>query len=290
MLRTTFYFLFGYIFLLLSSTVSAQNSSENILIYIRDDVYEDYQNFLNGREPTEITNFSGKTIRRDVVDMIIAQQALKLGGFHYKFNYAPGKLNFRNTKMLSAGKLLISFDSYWLTDATALGNDVYVSKPVIRYGEYVAGIYTNPKNKAVLDIQELSDLEQFTSVSTKKWRTDWATLEELPLKELIEEDEWLSMARMVNLGWVDFMLMAFHSTADRSFTMDKVHLVPAPNVGILLKGSRHFVISTKHPLGQEAYIAIEKGLTILREQKRIAKAYSQAGFFIDKNKIKVINQ
>jgi len=270
-------------------TLPLPAKAEDILIYIRDDVYDDYVAFTNGKDVLSIRDFSGKSIRRDVVDMIIAQQALKLGGFNHTFKYAPGKLNFRNTKMLEAGRLLISFDSYWLKDAKALNNNVFISSPVIREGEYLAGIYTNPTNTAVLSINNLDDLKTLTAVSTPKWRTDWATLESLPLKELVREDEWLSQARMVNLGWIDFILMAFNSTSDRSFRMEKIHLVPVKGIAVELKGSRHFVISKKHPFGMEAHRAINKGLAILRQQKLITKAYTQSGFFIDRKTINVIN-
>jgi len=262
---------------------------KSVLIYIRDDVYIDYLQFVADRDISLIDNFSGKNIRRDVVDMIIAQQALKLGGFNHRFSYAPGKVNFRNTKMLQNGKLLISFDSYWKQDALPLSEKVYISDEVIRNGEYIAGIYTSPKNKKTLAVKELSDLKGLTSVSTPKWKTDWETLQQLPLKKLTRDDSWLSMVRMVNIQWVDFILMPFNSTPDRSFTMNKVHLIPVKNIGVVLKDSRHFVISKSHPKGQEAFIAINKGLKILRQQGAIAKAYQQAGFFIDSNIVKIIN-
>ncbi len=263
--------------------------SNSVLIYIRDDVYIDYQQFLSGRDVHTIANFSGKKIRRDVVDMIIAQQALKLGGFNYPFSYAPGKVNFRNTKMLQSGKLLISFDSYWSRDAQPLSSTVYISDELIRNGEYIAGIYTSPNNTQTLSITELSDLKALTAVSTSLWRTDWQTLQKLPLKKLIREDSWLSMVRMVDMQWIDFILMPFNSTPDQSFTMDKVHLVPVKNIGVVLKDSRHFVISKEHPKGEEASMAINKGLKILRSRGTIVKAYTEAGFFVDLNKVKVIN-
>jgi hypothetical protein len=261
----------------------------SVLIYIRDDVYIDYLQFVADRDISLIDNFSGKNIRRDVVDMIIAQQALKLGGFNHRFSYAPGKVNFRNTKMLENGKLLISFDSYWKQDALPLSEKVYISDEVIRNGEYIAGIYTSPKNKKTLAVKELSDLKGLTSVSTPKWKTDWETLQQLPLKKLTRDDSWLSMVRMVNIQWVDFILMPFNSTSDKSFTMNKVHLIPVKNIGVLLKDSRHFVISKSHPKGQEAFMAINRGLKILRQQGAIEKAYQQAGFFIDSNIVKIIN-
>jgi hypothetical protein len=277
------------LFTLIFSSLSAQARKDRVLIYIRDDVYEDYLEFVAGREIIDIDNFSGKNIRRDVVDMILAQQALKLGGFDYNFNYAPGKVNFRNTKMLENGKLLISFDSYWQQDAIPLADSVYITAAVIRNGEYVAGIYTSPKNSKTLAISKLSDLNGLSAVSTSKWRTDWQTLQNLPLQKLIQEDSWLSMVRMVNIQWVDFILMPFNSTPDKSFTMDRIHLIPVNGIGVILKDSRHFVISKKHPRGEEAFQAINKGLNIMRQQGTIIKAYKQAGFFIDKQTIKIIN-
>ncbi len=281
-----------FFFLLITSVSSAIShaSSTDVLIYIRDDVFEDYQSFIGNRDVLTIKNFSGKTIRRDVVDMIIAQQALQLGGFTSEFSYVPGKVNFRNTKMLQNGDLLISFDSYWKSDAQALADKIYISDAVIRNGEYVAGIYTSPYNQKTLQVRELDDLKDLTAISTPLWRTDWQTLHSLPLKELITENSWLSMARMVNLQWVDFMLMPFNSTPDKSFTMEKIHLVPVNNVAIVLKDSRHFVISKIHPQGKSAFIAINKGLQILREHGAITKAYTQAGFFIDPDQYNILNK
>jgi len=287
--------LFSYrlLFFLRRTSVSSaisHASSTDVLIYIRDDVFEDYQSFIGNRDVLTIKNFSGKTIRRDVVDMIIAQQALQLGGFTSEFSYVPGKVNFRNTKMLQNGDLLISFDSYWKSDAQALADKIYISDAVIRNGEYVAGIYTSPYNQKTLQVRELDDLKDLTAISTPLWRTDWQTLHSLPLKELITENSWLSMARMVNLQWVDFMLMPFNSTPDKSFTMEKIHLVPVNNVAIVLKDSRHFVISKIHPQGKSAFIAINKGLQILREHGAITKAYTQAGFFIDPDQYNILNK
>lgn len=263
--------------------------AEEILIYIRDDVYDDYRDFVGERDVTTINDFSGKTVRRDVVDMIIAQQALALGGFAHTFSYFPGKVNFRNTKMLQSGKLLISFDSYWRQDATPLNSELYISEPVIRSGEYIAGIYTSPQNSKTLSIKSLADLSALTAVSTPKWRTDWQTLQSLPLKELVREDEWLSMARMVNLQWIDFLLMPFHSSNNQVFSMEKITLAPVPKIAVQLNDSRHFVISKKHPKGAEAIKAINIGLQQLRKNKRIVNAYTQAGFFIDRNTVSIIN-
>ena len=88
-------------FVLQSVVFSYITHAEKVTIFIRDDVFYDYEQFVQGRDILSINNFSGKTIRRDVVDMIIAQQALKIGGFEHTFEYVPGKLNFRNNSELA---------------------------------------------------------------------------------------------------------------------------------------------------------------------------------------------
>lgn len=272
----------------LASTDSAA-SPTTVEVFIRDDVYEDYLTFVGDRDVTDIRDFSGKTMRRDVADMVLLHQALALGGFNKKFRYQSGKVNFRNTKLLESGRLLLSFDTYWLTDAQALGDKVLISEAVILKGEYLAGIYTAPSNAAVFRIDELSDLAQFSAVSTPKWRTDWQTLETLPLRKLVREDEWLSQARMVSMGWVDFMLMPFFHDSQGHYRLESIQLKVVPKVAILLNDSRHFVVSSAHPDGAAAFAALNKGLQLLRANGRLEKMYQQAGFLLPAGSVKVLN-
>lgn len=72
--------------------------------------------------------------------------------------------------------------------------------------------------------------------------------------------------------------------------MEKITLAPVPKIAVQLNDSRHFVISKKHPKGAEAINAINIGLQQLRKNKRIVNAYTQAGFFIDRNTVSIINQ
>ncbi len=260
-----------------------------IVIFIRDDVYEDYQQFVAGRDVLSIKDFQHKNMRRDVADMVLLQQSLALGGFKHQFSYVAGKVNFRNTKMLETGELLLSFDSYWLSDAQALSSAVYISDPVIRRGEYFAGIYTSPKNLRTLQVKTLDDLRELSGVSTPKWQTDWQTMSALPLKKLIREDEWLSQARIVHMGWVDFMLMPFFNANDGSYQLEQIRLQRVPGVAILLDDSRHFVISKAHPFGKTAFDAIQRGMKILRANGQIEKMYRDAGFLIDDKVIRILN-
>lgn len=269
--------------------LSAVTATEQIDIYIRDDVYEDYLKFVDSRDVLSITEFNSPFLRRDVADMVVLQQALALGGFTKKFNYIPGKVNFRNTKMLENGELLLSFDSYWLTDAKAIADKIYISDPVIKKGQYLAGIFASPDNKKVFAVTSVEHLAQLTAVSTPKWQTDWQTLSTLPLKQLVREDEWLSQARMVHMQWVDFMLMPLFNAPSGNYQLEKIHLKMVPKLAVLLNDSRHFVISRSHPQGKAAFSALNAGLKQLRSTGKIELIYTRAGFLVDHAQYNILN-
>ncbi|MCG7535215.1 hypothetical protein [Pseudoalteromonas sp. OOF1S-7] len=267
-----------------------QPASDNVVdMFIRDDVYADYLRFLNGREPLEVTQFSGNYVRRDVVDMVLAQQALALGGFRKVFTYRPGNVSFRHSNLLEQGKLLLSFDSYWLEDAQAKADKLFISDAVIRRGEYFAGIFYAPENLAVARITRLDELRELSAVSTSRWRTDWQTLNSLGLKHLMNEPVWASQAQMVNRQWVDFMLMPLMPSLDNEFRLDDIFLVAHPNLVVQFDGSRHFVVSRLHPDGERAFKALQSGLKQLRAQGMIRQAYEQAGFIPDQRRYRVLN-
>lgn len=266
------------------------NVGANTQALIREDVYQFYLKFLNGRDVQKINEFKGEYIRRDVVDMILVQQALKIGGKELTFDFFPGKADYRNAQMMKQGKSLLSFDTYWLSDATELEPDVYISSAIIRKGEYFAGIFANPNNTKVFQLSKLEHFKNLTSVSTPRWRADWQTLLNLPLKRLHREDEWVSQARMVREMFVDFFMMPLNMSHKGQYIIRNVILKQVPNVALLLDDSRHFVISKKHPDGFEAYHAIQRGVAKMRSRGQIVKAYTDAGFFRDLSEYNVINE
>ncbi|KID54868.1 hypothetical protein JF50_23730 [Pseudoalteromonas luteoviolacea] len=263
--------------------------TEYVDIYIRDDVYMNYTTLLSGRSPLDVDNFGGQFVRRDVVDMVLLHQALILGGFDKPFRYRPGNVNFRDSNLLDQGKQLLSFDTYWYEEAQLKADKLFVSDPVIRKGEFYAGLYYARDNEQVANIQSIEDLNKLTAVSSSRWPVDWYTLSALPLKELVDEPTWSSQAQIVNKQWADFMLIHLMPVLGNDFQLANINLVSHPKWVILLDSSRHFVISRLHPDGERAFEALQKGLQKLRKQGKIQAAYRQAGLFPDMNKYKQLN-
>ncbi|ATC93878.1 hypothetical protein [Pseudoalteromonas tunicata] len=265
-------------FVLLSTPVFAKKLPYIAQITIETDIYNYSQDFINGRPLLEITDYQGKNAQRDVVEFILIQQALLLGGLEIEFDFKQGNYDARNLRLLEKGLLLLSFDSMWLTQAQKIEQQVYISDPLIEKGEYVAGIFTGVNNLDAQKIASLGHLHQHSVVSSKDWIVDWQTLEQLQPKKLLHESDWISMAKMVSRGWVDVMLIPFNAEFPFVYQGEGYQLTVVPNVKVALNDSRHFLVSKQHPLGLEVYQALQKGLKILKARGQIRKAYQDAGF------------
>jgi len=273
---------FRYFFFIFFLDTVAYAQSSRVEVTIETDVYNYAQELLAGTTPLEINNFSGKHVQRDVVEFILVQKALALGGAKLEFSFTTGNYDARNSKLLQDGLLLINFDTMWLSHAKTLSNDVYISDAVIRKGEYLAGIYTSLANKDKILIDSLSDFQKLSVISNKNWPVDWYTIEQLQPKSLAHEEEWLSMAKLVSMGWVDVMLAPFTREEPYNYQSNDYHITAIEGVKIALNDSRHFVVSKNHPQGKMVFQALQKGLKTLRAQGVIEKAYRQSGFITEK--------
>ncbi|GLS91340.1 hypothetical protein GCM10007916_24090 [Psychromonas marina] len=261
-------------------TVNHEKGAERneLLIIIPADVKDDYDLFVNGRDPLKIKDFGGQYSRRDVVEVLLTQQALYLGGMLDPIQLTVSPSHARMIKQVRSGAVVMSGNSIW-HDAFNKSDFAYVSDAIIEDGMFEAGIYTTPTNQNTLQAKTLSDIQRLTAVSSKAWLVDWQTLNSMEMSSLINTVKWSSMVKMVARGRADFLLAPFQPTDDMSFIVDGVHLVPVPGIKVGLKGTRHFAVSKQHARGKDVIQALNKGIKILKEQGVVNQAYIDSGFF-----------
>jgi hypothetical protein len=282
LLRTLAFILFLLVQSILLPNIAYANALPSIPIAIEKDVYQDYLCFLNGRNVLSIEDYRGRCSRRDVIEIVLIQQMLFIGGFHNPLKFEPGIYNLRSRKMLETGLLLANFDSVWLSEAKKLNSYVYTSPPVIRKGEYFAGVYV--LTRKLEDYSNLStrQLKSLKFTSSKHWGTDWRTLANLGIENVYHEGLWLAQINMLENGFVDAMLAPFPDTENLEYQVNGVELAPIRNVKILLDDSRHILFSKNHKKGSAAYEAFKKGMTTMRKRGQIVRAYKESGFFNDR--------
>ncbi|NOU51005.1 hypothetical protein HG263_10720 [Pseudoalteromonas sp. JBTF-M23] len=253
--------------------------SQEVSVTIEKDIYDYAQTILSGQSVHNIENFNHPLCQRDVVDFVIIQKAIKLGGLDLTFKFELGNYDARNIRLLLDGLLLVSFDTIWYQQLSKHTDKLYISDPIIRKGEYVTGIYTSPNNINDLKRKISNDLSNVSIVSSRAWYTDWQTLKALKPKSLEDEADWIVMAKMVSRGWIDGMLVSFNNQSPFQYSGHDYFIEAVPDIKIPLQDSRHFAVSRSHPLAEQTFKALQIGIKKLRSQGFIKRAYQQCGFF-----------
>lgn len=253
-------------------------SATPITVTVETDIYHYAQTLLGSADLMTFHAFDRAYCQRDVVEFLLVQRALKLGGADLTFRFATGNYDARNVRLVIDGFLLLSFDTVFLSQAESLGDAVYISSPMIRRGEYEAGIFVSAANLKKFSVHTKADLTALSFVSSKDWPQDWQLLSSLAPKQLIHEEDWISMAKMVSRGWVDAMLVPFSKQPPYTYQGNGYQIYALPNVKVAMHDSRHFIVSKKHPLGAPVYAALQRGLAIMRQRGDIETAYQQCGF------------
>jgi len=267
------------LFLLLGVHPKAQAQPIAIPVSIYADVLADYHSFLDGRNPVEIKDYSGDKARRDVIEVVLFQQALALGGLDASLEMRVLPTYLRTQKELRKGSIAATTTTLWLNDLEQIKDAILITDALVEEGMFEAGLYTSTKNTKALNAKTIHDVRQLTAISNRNWRADWETLQALNLKSLTHTQHWEIMVKNVDQLRVDFLLAPFQPTESMQLSVDDVVLMPIPGMKVGLVGSRHFAISKNHPHGHIVSEALAKGLRILRANGIIEKAYVESGFF-----------
>lgn len=276
--------IYTLILLILGNAASAAEDQLEISAALSGNIAKDVKLFLAGRHPSEITTYKGKHARRGVISFTLLRQALHLGGLSGNIRIRTEKVFLRNLSYAGDGIITMIGEPVWLKDIDNARDKFYISTPIIREGEFVVGLYTRPDHSLIRTSLNKTTLKNYSAASNRTWKNDWTLLEDLKLKNIQHSLFWSNIIKMVYAGRADFTLAPFQDTSDLTISAYGVTLKAIPGVKVVFEGSRHFVISRKHPLGASAYSALETGLAKLRDNGTITRAYTEAGVFNERSK------
>ncbi|MFO1253730.1 MAG: hypothetical protein U1E77_21925 [Inhella sp.] len=260
---------------LLPLGAATAGSPQRVLVPV--DVRQDFERFLAGRDPLQLQHYGGPHARRDVAELVLLLQALALGGITERPERVAMPSVARLVRELAQAQGVCSGTTYWKEDVPS-PEDFLFSRTMVADGEFVAGLYTRPARADVLAMQSLDELRRLRFVSNRHWRVDWATLLGLGIERLAHADTWEAMPRMLAAGRADVVLAPFQPTPDLALDVDGVRLVPIPGLKLGLRGTRHYLVSRRHPEGAAWLAALDKGLQQLQAQGAVLRAYQQSGF------------
>ena len=265
---------------LIAVVASATDSNETLSILIPTSNVDDFHAFVGGRNILAIDNYGGAHSGREVAELVLLHQALYLGGYRGQIKYIAQEVDYlRSLNLIGDGHAVVYGATVWHENVSSNDAPFWVTKPLVRNGEFVVGLYTTANNSQALAVSSLADLQPLRAVSNIHWDTDWRSLQTLQLTQVYSVRNWASMARMVRAQRADFTLAPFRSTPKRVINSNDFELTPIPNVSVALAGSRHWVVSKAHPQGREVFDYLSRGLVGLRSQGSVVKAYRDSGFF-----------
>ncbi|WNO10951.1 hypothetical protein [Teredinibacter sp. KSP-S5-2] len=250
--------------------------NNSITILVPSDVLTTFQEFTKDKKVPEITDFSNTAIWRDVAELILQQQALRLGGFQGQIKYGVSNSYSRSLRLISQGKNLILGTTVWSLDANKYYG-LWQSEALVSRGEYKVGLYALPSNYKAMNVRGKEGLKQLSGVTNQQWGPDKELLTQLDLKSVLYGPSFQSMVKMVAGKRADFMLLAFRSTEDLSFQYDNITLKPIPGVTVAFNDSRHWVVSDIHPDGKVIQMILNTGLAKLQKENKIVSAFEQVG-------------
>lgn len=254
-------------------------ANEPVLLAVNEDIPQDYQRFLRGRDPMDVKHYSGDGARRDIVELTLLMQALRLGGFNKPVELRIEPSYLRILRGIADGRFVSSGALMWKSDIDELRPTLSASRPLVNEGEFIVGIYTTPKNHADLNNIETSMLKQLNVVTNAQWKSDVNTLKALGFKRITYAPNWINMVRMIEAGRAQITLAPFQASDNMVITVGDLKLYPLQGIKVAIQGSRHWPINQQHPEGQAFYTALERGLSKLEATGTIQRAYRECGFF-----------
>lgn len=265
---------------LLTTPAAVKRPPAQLPALVPDDVLLDYQRFLGGRPPAEVTDFGGAHARRDVAEVVLIHQALAQATFASALDMLARPTDARLKLDLRAGLAACTATTYWRGDFADKEPGLLFSLPLVEDGEFEAGLYTVPSNRLALAARSLDDLRRLRLLSNRDWHVDWQTLIQLGLQERLQHvGNWSLMPRMLQSGRADVLLAPFQPGEGMLLKVEGITLVPVPGLKISMHGTRHYVLSAKHPASAQLAPALDAGLQALRRSGQLRRAYTQSGFF-----------
>ncbi|MDU0354066.1 hypothetical protein RS130_09065 [Paraglaciecola aquimarina] len=150
----------------------------------------------------------------------------------------------------------------------------YLSPAILRKGEFSKGIYTLRDHPMLTSVKSELDLAQYRGITVPTWDQDWYIIRHLT-KNLVTAKSQFEIHDKINKGQADFTLSEFNGELSHIF--GKVHLSPIPNIKVLIKQTRHFVVRKDMPYSLDIFEALTLGLAKMRRAKMIVNMYQKGG-------------
>lgn len=256
-------------------TVPIANAGKNLPVPVMESNLALYHAFVseNGGNPLTIDNFVSSYSNRVIVDMVLLQQAIQLGGMDVQLDFYGLPNPVRAQADVKEGKAVALAFETWADD---FDDTVYMSDVIIDDGDFWKVVVVRfDKRDLLKKVKNIDDWKDLTAITGHKWQIDQKTLEDIGVKKIYLAYRYDLQLLMLQEGRVDLGLYEYSSIMKNM----PENLMVVPDIKVGLRGTRHFMVSKLHPIGHSVFKALQNGIGILKERGVFRKAYSECGFF-----------
>lgn len=259
---------------------SASSPEVQLSVAISRTTLDSYRAMLSqsNLDPLEIKSFDNGP-RRAEVELVLAVQAIALGGLEPTVSFQTTPNVGRETHEVAAGRALIASQAYNRAtfETPQYVDSVYRSSPFIRLGEFQKGFYA-PAGHPIHKARTVAELNAYTGAIGLHWNQDAETLVALGITNFIRTPLFESIPEMIKSGRADYVPLAFTNNENMQIVFGDQTFVPVPGLKFALLETRHLMVSRNHPDGERVFEALERGLATMRQRGTITRAYRECGF------------
>lgn len=240
---------------------------------------EKYLRFMKGKLITGRLSFHSPDLDSSpVLDTILINRALTLGGLHFLLTLVEIPNSERERAMVLSGVIALAGTSQWDFFVDENKDSLYQSEVIVPDGSFEKGLYTTKEKRSTFKVRTVGDLTSLTCVTNSNWLVDWRTVTALGFKKVEDTPTVAGMFRLVAGGRADVTVQSFSGNPDLSIASEGITLFPVVAVKVLLKGARYFVVSKKAPQSREIFESLQRGLVIMKKSDEINRALVETGF------------
>lgn len=241
--------------------------------------YIHFKQWAEGHEPVILKELVIQPNDRVTAELTIQFMALKYAGFdvEYEFLVVP---NFARTELFLADKRVdLSGESFWTDSPNVDMRHVYMSKPYLRRGELISGLFTSHDNYKVLATQSLEQVKKLKHVLVKYWFVDKRSVRAYSENKLLLANDYTSVTRILEAQRADVTLIEFSKKHGLARINEEVNIRSIPGFYVEMDGERGFLVSRYHPRAGEILSAINKGIDIMRANGDLQSILTAAGYY-----------
>ncbi|WP_040617086.1 hypothetical protein, partial [Roseibium sp. TrichSKD4] len=244
------------------------------------DILKRYNDFLAGRDPKTLEQFSGEGLSRHTLELIIFQRALHEGVCGCVVIYEPWGAVTSHARQIAevrSGRLVSN-------PVAGFGNDpryddlIFLSDPILHAEDFSVGLYTHFERQDVLSLQNPDAVRDLRFTASASWLVDVAVIEDYGFK-FVPADSWGSAIRMITVNRADVMMQPISNESDFGMVVNDEgdKFLPIPGIKLNFHADRRFFVSEKHPDGAEFLDVLNRGIEKLEATGFLRRGHIAAG-------------